>query len=32
VFVFSEPVSAVKLLGVAAVVAGVVLIGSGGNR
>ena len=32
VFVFSEPVSAVKLLGVAAVVAGVALIGSGGNR
>ncbi|MDR0652440.1 MAG: hypothetical protein LBG12_03935 [Synergistaceae bacterium] len=32
VFVFSEPVSAVKLLGVAAVVAGVALIGSAGNR
>jgi undecaprenyl phosphate-alpha-L-ara4N flippase subunit ArnE len=32
VFVFSEPVSPSKLLGVAAVIAGVVLIGSGGNR
>ncbi|MDR1515491.1 MAG: hypothetical protein LBS45_07450 [Synergistaceae bacterium] len=32
VFVFSEPVSAAKLLGVAAVVAGVALIGSCGNR
>ena len=32
VFVFSERVSAVKLLGVAAIVAGVALIGSGGSR
>jgi undecaprenyl phosphate-alpha-L-ara4N flippase subunit ArnE len=32
VFVFSEPVSASKLLGVAAIVAGVVLIGGGGSR
>jgi undecaprenyl phosphate-alpha-L-ara4N flippase subunit ArnE len=32
IFVFAEGVSAVKLLGVAAVVAGVALIGSAGNR
>jgi drug/metabolite transporter (DMT)-like permease len=31
-FVFSEPLSAAKILGVAAVVAGAVLIGSGGER
>ncbi|MDR3165345.1 MAG: EamA family transporter [Synergistaceae bacterium] len=32
VFVFAERVSAVKLVGVAVVVAGVVVIGSNGNR